>query len=645
MYSKKTANEPEFHDVNVWCEDRDLLSELFSSIQEGAGNGVEAGIGKVRASLREPELQTSWQNWFAPLAKLEGCWLLGAVTIKNAHTKLGADLLELQRVFFQESRSAAACQDFLHQTGRSPEDIRWLDALGREGWRFPAAVVGVTLAHAELGGGLFAVVGRPDYQQTLALAERLLNIWPTEGEEWGQAMSAKAWYRRMTLGWCQRWLAEIPLGARVLAMFRAKAKYGQGYHRKILVGNRNLDVWLEALDRGEGGNFLQLFLDSPYFDRQHPEASRFFCHSTTFGGPMFGVFSRSEQALLQRWLHSSAFSGVAVGQKSRSGENAGGRNRDRGPSSVGDRFPVSAERLSPPLLYHRLINEIDPEVTLPAAKRWVDRILGRAGWFRKGFFPYSQKEFCLYIDGLHRQACRQPSQSGWWPHLSRAAWVWGIEQFAPAILVDGSWLTGSLPIARQLPELGEKLWRIWRDELGDGSVEKHHGNLYRHLLETAGVDLPAFDSEAFIRHPGFITGAFDLPAFLLAIGRLHRIYLPEILGLNLAIELSGLGRRYQSLAEEMETVGLDGTIVRLHQSIDNLACGHAALARDAIIVYLQRFEVGGEAAVQNQWHRIWTGWQALTPASLRFGIHLLAGWARRFGGAAWMGGMRHAREC
>jgi len=624
MYSRKPPFEREIPSAAV--EDRELLAGLFASRQDAAESEVGQAIGQVRHSLGEPGLRAAWQNWFAPLARLEGCWLRGAVTIRNAHTRLGSGLLELQRVFFHQSGHPGFP---LPRERTFTEDIRWLEALGREGAAFPAAVLGVTAAHARLGGGLFAVDRARDYRKILSLADRLLGIWPVESGERRQAMAAGSRYRRMTLGWCRRWLAGTSLEARVLAMFRAKAKYGLGYHGNIRIGDRSLDEWLESLAEGKGEAFLRVFPGSPYLDCRRPHACRFFRHSTAFGGPMFGVFEPGELALLRRWVRSRAAPTAGAGRGPVGGYCPEAPPERPVSKGVG-RFQVP-KKMDPPLLYHYLVSGRDPGAAMPAARRWVDKILARARWLGKGFFPYSPEAFCRYIDTLHERASRRRPRPAARLRLSRGAWVWGIEQFAPAILVDGCWLAESLPLAREMPDVGERLWRIWRDELGDGHLSRHHGNIYRRLLETAGVALPPFDSEAFIRHRGFVTGAFDLPAFLLAIGQSPGRYLPEILGLNLAIELSGLGGRYRALAEGMEAVGLDSTIVRLHQSIDNLACGHAALARDAIIVYLQRFEAGGEAAVQGQWRRIWTGWQALTPASLRFSVHLLAGWACRFG--------------
>ena len=69
--------------------------------------------------------------------------------------------------------------------------------------------------------------------------------------------------------------------------------------------------------------------------------------------------------------------------------------------------------------------------------------------------------------------------------------------------------------------------------------------------------------------------------------------------------------------------GIDPTIVQLHQTIDNLACGHSARKRDAILLYLDRIKQQGDmTAVQNAWRRIRLGHAsfgaALLPLAGRF---------------------------
>jgi len=655
MCSAKTATpapEPSSREGRI----RFLERLFYGPGPDAEREEVEAALEAGRQMLAREESAAAWRQWWAPLAAFEGCWLEQLVSIENAHTELGAALLDLQRTFFLQGRRLTRQVHSLPppEDSRFEDDIHWLQALRECGGRMVPAVLGVTLAHGELEVGMFALERPADYCGTLRLARKIVDQWPPPSDERKLVMSARRYYRRRTLAWCRHWLAGNSLPQRILALLRSKAKYGAGYHGSIEVAGRCLDEWLRELQEGRGEEFLRHFAESPYVDRECPQNSRFLTHAIAFGGPMFGVFSASERALLLQWFGEAAnfrdaFAASPLSPRRmyesepRQGGHLSGRREPLpGDSTAAVQAADALEsntrprpqrfipgRLKAPQLYHQLVNGSDSAHLKAEAHRYVDRILGRARWFRKGFFAYSRDDFHTYVDRLHANATRQSLRPSRWS-LSRDAFLWGIEQFAPTILVDGAWLQRSLPVARWVPEVGQPLWRIWRDELGDGHGNRHHGNIYRRLMESVGLELPPFDSEAFIRHPGFVAGAFDLPAYLLAIGRSPDSYLPEILGLNLAIELSGLGGTYQRLAAGMEKLGLDSTIVRLHQSIDNLACGHAALARDAIVAYLSRFEPGGDAAVQGQWRRIWSGWQSLLPASWRFSGHLLGGWSLRF---------------
>jgi hypothetical protein len=46
------------------------------------------------------------------------------------------------------------------------------------------------------------------------------------------------------------------------------------------------------------------------------------------------------------------------------------------------------------------------------------------------------------------------------------------------------------------------------------------------------------------------------------------------------------GAFYMSVVDEMRYLSLDPAIVRVHLASDNLASGHAALAREAVMIYL-----------------------------------------------------------
>ncbi|MBM4201643.1 MAG: iron-containing redox enzyme family protein, partial [Gammaproteobacteria bacterium] len=214
--------------------------------------------------------------------------------------------------------------------------------------------------------------------------------------------------------------------------------------------------------------------------------------------------------------------------------------------------------------------------------------------------------------------------------LSRAAYVYGIEQLAPAILVDGCWLQRVDTLAAVSPLVARRLASIYADELGNGVIRHNHAWIYRRLLGSLGLDCPPVESAAFAANPRFLDSAFDLPVLLLSISVHTHRFLPELLGLNLAIEISGLGTVYGQAARDLEYWGIDARIVRLHQSIDNLASGHAALARDAIMLHLRQIRgLGGETAVQDQWRRVQKGYDLLRVVTRAFKWRLVVSYLAR----------------
>lgn len=580
-----------------------------------------------------------WRTWFAPIGQREACWLDGVVSMANAHTVTGAALLRLQlavEAMAADRRRTYRPVSVVPQALR--DDLIWLTALGRLGMRFLPEILGITLAHVRLRGGVFQFAGEGayDYQAVQQALTTCLGL-PLDPSRLAAGI---AFYHRRSRAWLSAWdaIAADPR-RQVLALLQEKARYGHGYHARIQVGGRPLDEWLTALENGEGEAFLNAFLNSPWKDR-------FLTQTLAFGGPMFGVFSQAEQELIRTWLSWEQANPSCPqwgDRESAALASAESLSSPTGRERAGMHPPAPSKpnrRLSSPQLYHQLLHLDRFPTCLPAARALVKKILTRAGR-GKAPFSYTWVAFRQWVEASYAQETGAGSEPPCLP-LSKAACLWGIEQFAPAILIDGCWLSKALPLVRLYPTVGQALWKIFRDEVGDGEPAHNHANIYRKLLKQAGIRLPAFDSEDFIRHRGFIPGAFDLPAFLLAIGQFPEDFLPELLGLNLAIELSGLGRIYRRLARTLESHGLDATIVHLHQSIDNLASGHAALACDAILAHFQAMALGGEETVQQQWHRVWTGYRSLAVAARRFTWVLMITWGWKFGISAPLARLRGA---
>ncbi|TAN47251.1 MAG: iron-containing redox enzyme family protein [Methylococcaceae bacterium] len=276
-------------------------------------------------------------------------------------------------------------------------------------------------------------------------------------------------------------------------------------------------------------------------------------------------------------------------------------------------------------LFHRLLHSENHPDSLPAAARYAQTVLARTRWLAplqprlRRAFAYEPEAFFQRVDAIYqREMARYRPLSGR-PKLPRELYVWGIRQMAPAILLDGCWLANLATAEPAQDEIRKRLLRIFADEVGCGRPEHHHANVYRRLLANLDIRLPEVSSLEFAEHPSLCDAAFVLPTYLLAIGLQPERYFPEILGLNLAIELSGLGAGYMQLIDALRHYGIDPTIIQLHLSIDNLASGHAALARVAIMLYMAQLQSqGGPDAVAAIWPRVWNGYLSLASAGLPF---------------------------
>ncbi len=404
-----------------------------------------------------------------------------------------------------------------------------------------------------------------------------------------------------------------------------KAPNAVGHHGKIWLGDKPLDDWFKQVPF-DSENFLSTLKASPYIDTDNSAASRLL-KLIEFNGPMFGVFNEAEKTLLTTWIKEGNEETQAKPhstiESTQQPEPANAKTIVKYSPAIDEKpgSDIAYSSLNNRELYYYLVNaDLFPAVSATAAMR-VKHVLRLAKLFnRLPFRKYSHQAFENYIDSLYQHEVNtyQPLQAT--PKLSRETYLWGIEQFAPTILTDGCWLQHSSQLSFYSNHaIGAILFKIYEDECGNGILEQNHPYIYRQLLNSVDIKLPPIHSRAFIEHPGFLNSAFDIPVYLLAISKFPSRFLPELLGLNMAIELSGLGKVYLRLSQELSFWGINPAIVDVHISIDNLASGHADLAKNAIQLYLDEIAACyGEQTMQNHWRRIHTGYCSLQQASTRF---------------------------
>ena len=131
--------------------------------------------------------------------------------------------------------------------------------------------------------------------------------------------------------------------------------------------------------------------------------------------------------------------------------------------------------------------------------------------------------------------------------------------------------------------------------------------------------MPPTDSLDFAMQPALRDFAFDLPLLTLSVSMFPKTFLPEIIGVNLAIELSGLGKGYMEIIDELRYWKIDPYFFTLHLTIDNIASGHTAVAMETVHLYLdQILHIQGQQAMQDEWQRIWVGYLAFKQSMTRF---------------------------
>jgi hypothetical protein len=270
--------------------------------------------------------------------------------------------------------------------------------------------------------------------------------------------------------------------------------------------------------------------------------------------------------------------------------------------------------------YFRLLHLERHPGLLPHAYRFAQLWLARSGLgLDKGeqplpFSPFCHRAFAEWLTSRHAAQLQGHVESSAAPAPTREELIASCVQLCPMVYIDGAWLQRMGQVAFRDSPVAQRLHAIYLDEVGAGDVRENHPNLYRELMAAMGVEMPPFGSHEFAHWPGFDEAAFRLPVMWLCLSQFPRQFMPELLGFNLAVELSGVGGSYRTSSEALRRYGYASTFVDVHNTIDNITSGHTALAFDAIRLHLdEAMEHGGPEEVQRRWKRVWTGWRAIVP--------------------------------
>jgi len=448
---------------------------------------------------------------YAPSALLEGCWLQNISAAATCHTEVAAHLFRsyMVGVGHGNNRYRSLLRRFgidlpSVTTQAFSEHPELVDAafhapvvqlcLSLFPRVFLPELIGFTLAHANTTPAwlplcallLQDLAELPD-AASLAPARRAAGLALHAYLAGCGAGSRQTSWQRIRRGFAlYRW-AELDLSKRLeerlgqpptprdrmIALLRQKAPYARGHHRAACIGGKKIDAWFSE-DPFDAEGFLDALVQSDFVVPKAPAKSRLLADLTDFGGPMFRVFDEAERRVILEWLKSLSDQKIPpastdpaapmIRPASWSHVVARVHVQDRGHASTDARQ-----------LFYRLVNsDLFPDV-LPAARRIVSRHLRKsaAGLTDRlpplrQFFPYTHGAFQARIESLYekeRDAYR-PFEPP--PRLRRDVYVWGIEQMAPIVLVDGCWLQHVVQAGNRDSRLAAALFGIYADEVGNG---------------------------------------------------------------------------------------------------------------------------------------------------------------------------------
>ena len=572
---------------------------------------------------------------------------------RAVYGRIGAPLEEVS------SHSFAERSDFLEPSIALPIFLLGIAQFTRT---YPVEILGLNLAWQFLGLSAFGAdlirdaceayglprlggdLADPQHLETGremardAAVRFLESAGPDLGEAWtrllrGVAAGVEAWTQ-----WFEATKASAPSGPRdprqeMIDLLWRKAPHASGYHGQRRLGAKRIDEHLDPRSFN-GPAILDALAGSPWVKTGKSGKSVFLSRLLGFGGPMMAVFTPVEQQIVQSWIDS------LPPKEAQSGMPEVGARPEAGPAPTGpwvpeeqylsgrsweaNAFRQRSQRLYAKYtvreLYHYLVNiEFYPDI-LPIAERFAHERLERSmATLWKGERPIPSRHYDPaalegWVYKKHREQVDSYRPPDVRPEAPKDAFIEGTIQLAPLILIDGGWLQGMASPALIHTTVGRMLFHVLVEELGEGKPKEHHANIYRDLLRAMGEEPPPVDTWEFARWPRLQDASFDVPTLWLSISCFPRHFLPEILGLNLAVELAGVGGPYMEARDTLRRFRYPTLFVDVHNAADNVSVGHAAWAMNAIKRYMDDVaEREGPHNVDRVWQRIWTGVRATLP--------------------------------
>lgn len=565
----------------------------------------DIGVGRPRSS-RHDAFKLLAKQWGRPELAVEADELVAVRPIRDHMFALPATVLAVSRRSDEFAPFIAGIDVVMRSIGILP---CWDALRSVEGTRIDLA--GLDLRTPT---GATAVTAPLDVSRAVADEFAALSDDTRRQVEMGAA-----WVLRALRSWDQLLLDEA---AAVLhprrameQLVRERAREGAVYHHGYAIGGGTLSQLLERAKTDP-----DVLLDELAQTRlvKPGNAGRSALVNGLIGpkGPMFRVFSGDDVEIISNWIDWLGDADAAPALPSVAQAPAvpdldalqAGETADEGvtPNDIREAFFVLQGRALAPATRSFAVRYV---------RRWLSRAklsLGRgdrslpATWTRDGLRPW-------LLDMHDRQSDEfDASASAELP--SREALIDSTLQLAPLTLIDGAWLQGFTDASLATTHYGYPLFETFWDELGNGDIEINHPKIYRDVLRAMGIELAPTGTREFAYDERIREESLERPVYWLCLGKLPRTFLPEILGMNLAMELSGVGGSYRTARTFLAHHGFPTQFVDLHNTIDNVSTGHSAWAADAIDTHMRAVAaLADPEEFAAEWERVRIGFESLSP--------------------------------
>lgn len=635
----------------------------FSELINAGEKEVEAIGSRIRQDilglLRHAPQRRHFFFQYAPLFKTLGGWLCGVTSIAYAWRRDGGLLLQTHArlvggghpthsqsyLFEQVARQAGVhlsevfansfCQDSNIQEAAYELPVFLLGMACFPATRY-AETLGVNLALCSYLDQLNALredVGTPLFGQACTeryrpLAVAAIDYYLAEIDPKAHALIAAG--HACALGLIQkdesRLVSELMSEARfsnataMVELIEKLGPHGCGYHRRGTLAEQPIDHWLNPQTFCAQAT-VQALADSRYVTAGQPGKSALMNLISHPKGRMFGVFSPRDIQVVETWI--ATLNAESISPDTR-----------RPPADLQPERPAapcesafvkarqhalakySGYRLQQ--LYPLFLHIDKAPDALPTARHFAERWLARHRQTVQSeglpFSPYTHQQLDQWLAAQHKRQVESYRPLMDAPEETREEIIADATRLAPLTLIDGAWLRNVVTPASVTSPIGALLYRTLFDELGQGATSLHHGNIYLDLLTSMGVEVGDFTAQPFAASAHFDNECLQVPVFWLAISLFPKSFQPETLGLNLAMELSGVGGEYRRSADVLRHYGFNSMFTDLHNTIDNVVSGHTAWAIEAIKQHLDDVaQKGGHTELSHHWQRVWVGYRALSP--------------------------------